>query len=89
MGDLVMVVKACCDRYMDGTVIFRVAGMRSGRPAGFCNYCWKELPHGAYAADAPQYPGAPVGWLKRIPPLGELEGQRSEDEMDIFDFLEA
>lgn len=81
VGDLVVVVRSCCDRFMEGVTIFKVAVMRQTRPADLCTYCSRALPNGTYAADNPQYSGAPVGWLKRIPPLDELEGEKRDEEI--------
>lgn len=88
VGDLVQVVRVapCCGRddFMGHTFI--VSGL--GTSLVGCAKCLD-------GAGLPTAEGSPTGRptflarLKRFPPLGELEGQRSEDEMDIFDFLDA
>lgn len=79
IGDLVAIVRSCCVGFRDGVSIFRVESMRPTRTSARCSTCGGELPKEPYAADAPQYPGAPVSWLKRIPPLEKLEGLESEE----------
>lgn len=79
IGDLVAIVRSCCVGFRDGVSIFRVESMRPTRTSSFCSSCGGTLPNEAYASDAPQYPGAPISWLKRIPPLEKLEGLESEE----------
>ena len=79
IGDLVMFTRSCCDRFRDSVAVFVVASIRPTRTSSWCSGCRRELPNEPYAADAPQYPGAPVSWLKRIPPLGELESEKTKE----------
>lgn len=72
MGDLVMFVRSCCLGFRDGASIFIVGSLRPSRASGTCSSCGGSLPDEPYASDAPQHPGAPISWLKKIPPLSEL-----------------
>lgn len=81
IGDLVMFVKSCCDGFRDGVSIFKVQHIKPSRPAGFCTHCLTPLPMDRYAADDARYGGAPVSWLKRIPPLGELGDVKRDEEI--------
>lgn len=69
-GDLVRVVRVCCDRSkLD--VIFVVGQIENDERT--CWTCNKPSPI-PYATGLRGYSGIPIAWLKRIPPLGELEG---------------
>lgn len=81
IGDLVMFTHWCCDQFSDGATIFTVASIRPSRSASCCSYCRKTLPHDRYAADAPQYPGAPFSWLKKIDPPQEKQDERHDEEI--------
>lgn len=76
-----MFVRSCCNEFTDGVTVFRVVHIKPSRPAGFCSKCHQPLPHDRYAADQPVYGGAPLQWLKRIPPLSELEGERTQEDI--------
>jgi len=78
VGDLVQVVRwPCCGRYLGN--IFKVEEISSSDSA-LCFECGaRSGPSGFYAAPEKYNRGAPVSWLKRIPPLEELEGQRTEE----------
>jgi hypothetical protein len=80
VGDLVMFVHSCCIAFRDGVSIFTVSSIRPSRPSGRCSGCWKTLPDERYASDSPKYPGAPISWLKRIPPLSELGDVENKEE---------
>src|SRR5689334_9021055 len=78
VGDLVQVVRPtpCCGQFSGRYPFFRVGGIKSGY--------WECAICGEYrTANAAQVEGvayyADLHRLKRIPPLSELEGQRSED----------
>ena len=70
-GDLVMVVRTCCDSFVR-TPVFVVTSVDSfgldGRNT--CNFCGAFMPAEMQANDAKNY-GYPLSWLKRIEPLSE------------------
>lgn len=75
VGDLVQVVRwPCCDfhvgaiRTVEGFVHFETA---------HCAICGASGP--SSNANLSGDGRAPVAWLKRIPPLSELEGMRTEE----------
>ena len=83
-GDLVVVVMGC-DKNAFG-MIFKVREIyerHAPLPCVFCNqkhsgkYAGAERPFGGIK----HYTRAPLNWLKRIPPLEELEGKRSEEKL--------
>jgi hypothetical protein len=75
VGDLVMVVRCCCVAYLDGNgPIFRVHKIHSRGRGTVCTHCRAKLPLSDRATDT-AYVGVPLPWLKRIPPLEELEGR--------------
>ena len=84
-GDLVAVVRwPCCGRLLGyhGTVQdhYRVPSGESP----MCAYCGAQHPGVTSAAgldSAPLGPVVPYEWLKRIPPLEELEGQPTEENL--------
>ena len=82
VGDLVAIVRSCCIPFRDGVTIFRVESMRPDRAASVCKHCAKEFPRETYACDT-SFPrgGAPLSWLKRIPPLSEIEGEKRDEEI--------
>jgi hypothetical protein len=78
VGDLVMYTRSCCDGFRDGINIFRVGSIHDAHwGRAICTGCKKELPPTIYAAREPSESGAPLSWLKRIPPLSEL-GDKEE-----------
>jgi hypothetical protein len=82
VGDLVTYRKVCCPRFTDGVWIFRVAVMHRQRPADCkCMGCGAPIPYEVCAAELSEYPGTPLSWLKRIPPLSELEGERTQEDI--------
>ena len=79
VGDLVVTVRSCCDRYMDGVYTFQVDSIVYREFTTVCEGCRQRLPKGNFARDTTSYYGAPVSWLKRIPPLDELEGTKTDE----------
>jgi hypothetical protein len=81
VGDLVVVARPqpCCGSVINMGVFFRVTSLDAGQ-IGFCGKCGAAL-SGATAD------GKPDGWpsllsrLKRIPPLEELEGERTQEDI--------
>lgn len=73
VGDLVCFSRSCCDKYRDGVYMFVVGAIHRPFPLGTaCTYCHTPIGSAMYAVDDPRYPGAPLAWLKRIPPPDEL-----------------
>jgi hypothetical protein len=82
VGDLVQVVRCCCIGYLDGVSTFIVADIHPRvKYATRCSACYAHLPSDSYASDVPGIPGAPLSWLKRIPPLSELGDVRHDEEI--------
>jgi hypothetical protein len=87
VGDLVQIVRwgGCCDGRIGQ--IFQVAKIGHYELGGYCAVCWTAsvIPPGIpfrYAlATSGSTKGTPMQWLKRIPPLSELEGQRTEEDL--------
>ena len=86
VGDLVVIVRghSCSmERYLG--MVFVVAAIRQARCGGWhCPHCnrndqWGPEP----AAEWVGVGNAPLSWLKRIPPLSELEGQRTEETLRL------
>jgi hypothetical protein len=72
VGDLVMVIKVCCDTSVLG-VPFSVENIVNAR--GQCGTCGKQSSLQMRAEGLRNY-SIPFGWLRKIPPLSELEGAR-------------
>lgn len=80
-GDLVQVVRGCCGRYVG--IPRRVASFRQADSK--CPKCGYEM-YGftkAVFENCEMPRGAPLHWLRRIPPLSELEGQRTEESLRV------
>jgi hypothetical protein len=78
VGDLVQVVRWDCCAGILGEV-FRVQIIRQSTPKARCTYCKAEQ-GSVLAVDSDKYM-APLAWVKRIPPLEELDEVRTEDEV--------
>ncbi len=73
VGDLVQVVRLCCDAYLASrSPIFNVAEINT-ELLGRCAGCKAALPSGSLANRKSGTWGIPISWLKRIPPLSELD----------------
>lgn len=88
VGDLVMVVRGHeCVLRLKGGIPWRVLGFSAQRNGGWhCPKCFEGdiAPEAAIAARLEFHDkgnGIPLSWLKRIPPLDELETVRTEDEV--------
>jgi hypothetical protein len=83
-GDLVYVVRACdCNRERGVGRMFVVAKIE-GAYNWHCKYCATIFTDGRLLAYGDAWFGDgyhPVAWLRRIPPLEELEGQRTEEKI--------
>lgn len=83
VGDLVQVVRTCCNEFLKGPWIFQVAEIAS-EPEAFCSQCSKDVPGGAQARGLTGHRvGVPLPWLRRIPPLSELEGQQTQEPLRV------
>ncbi|MCR4300666.1 MAG: hypothetical protein NUV51_03575 [Sulfuricaulis sp.] len=82
-GDLVQVVRwPCCGVGLGG--VFRVVEILSPN-AGHCK-CGAPQPFEAHPVGAgipSKRWGAPISWLKRIPPLAELDDVQTKEEIEI------
>lgn len=78
--DLVQVVKTCCDARVD-KLIYTVTHFRKyDHPTMNCSLCGKEFP--TETLGCPSDGNAhPLSWLRRIPPLSELETQHTDSEV--------
>ena len=79
VGDLVVVVRwPCCKEWLGK--IFRV-GRINQEPPTFCTKC-KALHGSVYAAiERSDTFASPITWLRKIPPLAELESVERETEL--------
>ncbi len=78
VGDLVQVVRWSCCGIEIGKV-FQVASMHHHDNSWHCCTCRAPVPAGMFALDAQNRCGAILPWLKRIPPLSELEGTKTDE----------
>ena len=81
VGDLVQVVRwypcNCC-----GGQISRVVSLLLDSPCNGCSVCGSDIPLQFYAlATLDGFGEAPIQWLKRIPPLSELEGAQTQEKL--------
>ena len=85
VGDLVMIVRVCCAKRDALGAIFSVAGIDSYRTGAWqCRHCMTTGRDCRVKATAKYGDGnmhAPLSWLKRIPPLSELEGEKRDEEI--------
>ena len=84
VGDLVQVVRwPCCGVALGYT--YRVAEFRTWgeRQCSKCKALIKATIHAKGGADPFDglCPAIPLEWLKRIPPLSELEGEKTEEKL--------
>ena len=80
VGDLVQIVHSCCGEFI-GTVATVISFKEPA--TGPCATCGEKA-SGLIRAkfDREKFPlTAPVAWLKRIPPIEELEGQSTEEDL--------
>jgi hypothetical protein len=93
VGDLVMVVRDCC-----GHDIGKIATLESAHPADEwasqweCGRCGARLQHSLAIGRLPSLSSTPrekrrgwwpLRWLKRIPPLDELERDQIVKELSV------
>ncbi len=85
VGDLVVLVRGhgCILERHVGRV-FTVLGLVAPVGGGWhCTWCHKDSagPNEIAARINEKPGGIPLSWLKRIPPLSELEGEQSKEEL--------
>lgn len=85
VGDLVQVVRSCCTKRVNRPT-FIVGEIKGGGGIQFgysyCSSCMTPMPNVYFAMPAGGMPvGQPLPWLKRIPPLDELEGVKHDEEI--------
>jgi hypothetical protein len=75
---LVIILRGCCDDSEIGSI--RTVDRIKSSPPLECSACGYR-PQGSYAVWNKGFYewGRPLSWLKRIPPLGELEDAREEE----------
>lgn len=86
VGDLVRVAKwLSCGCKLNW--VFRIGGMvpRPMQPmmCSLCYYAETHRPEDAAFSDGGAFIGAPLSWLRRIPPLSELESTRTEETLKV------
>lgn len=82
VGDLVQIVRwSCCGAYLGA--IFRVVEVDSYGMPPRCRQCGADIQHKTFAFEGSgiAFWAAPLSWLKRIPPLDELEGEKRREEL--------
>lgn len=84
VGDLVVIVKEspCCASTNSLGIIFRVKAIRPRGVGSRCNGCKATRP--AETAVAESYSDhfvTDIDRLRRIPPLSELEGERTDEKL--------
>ena len=88
VGDLVVMVRGHeCTLAKYGGIPWRVAGLINQTGGGWgCGICGarnlaSEALYAAQKRRMQAFNGIPTTWLKRIPPLSELEGERTQEDM--------
>lgn len=88
VGDLVVAVRGCPGCGFRLGMHFQVSRIRTPRAeklGGFmCQVCgWLKVAPDEPCAEGYDANGAlPIAWLKRIPPLEELEGEKRREEIE-------
>lgn len=79
-GDLVRIVRSCCPRFVQGPAIFE---LRSIVNLGVtkCMFCDAIIPEGAEGTGEFHRIGVPMPWLRKVPPLEELEGEKTQEDI--------
>ena len=87
VGDLVQIVRADCDGAIRNVLgnVYTVTAI--GAEARHCPWCKHHFTAAETATtDRPSKSGVynhavPLAWLKRIPPIEELEGEKRDEEI--------
>lgn len=84
-GDLVIQVRGhSCALEMYGGKPFQVQAILYSLHGFSCNKCRRTNVYPpADFVEPPQHGAIPLVWLKRIPPLGELEGRQDEHDIPV------
>lgn len=77
-GDLVIVVATHCDESILGRIV--PVDSVGAYPNCWCTHCNSHV-SGPIAMLNGQWWGVPTRWLKRIPPLEELEDVKQDEEI--------
>lgn len=82
VGDLVQIIKwPCCGRYLGEVhTVFAFGNVDSTFRCNVCN-AKRETAPSALIGDHKSKGMVVLAWLKRIPPMGELEGERTEESL--------
>lgn len=86
VGDLVWVSQACCAITPLTGLIFKVTAIGIPILQANCKFCNKSVPHPALWAkrDTGTDFIAPIAWLRRIPPLEELEQDSTTERSPAY-----
>lgn len=80
-GDFVVIIQGCCDRAMEGVVGLHATVLRFfDDPGHLCCFCNSPIPTKRAELDHAEW-NSPVPWLKRVPPLSEMEGEKRDEEI--------
>lgn len=80
VGDLVIVTRSCCAKFVEGPTIYDVTAIRE-EPRARCSFCGGDVPGGPQGVGYRHRIGVPLSWLKKVPPLDELEGVKDREEL--------
>jgi hypothetical protein len=81
-GDWVVVVRTCCDGTAKESLGLMGPVQYIKNPIWIrCHYCKKEATVNRARFNDGEWPVAPLDWLKRIPPMSELEGEKRDEEI--------
>lgn len=83
IGDLVQVVRSCCTKRVQPPtfVVGKIEPAYNDYGQTFCSDCMKLMPDVAMVFPASGRVAQPITWLKRIPPLSELDDVRQDEEI--------
>ncbi len=80
VGDLVIVIHICCDGV--NTPLGKITTIAEIRHNVTCCDKCGQRNDTTHAASIQNFQnGLPLSWLKRIPPLAELEGEKRDEEI--------
>jgi len=81
IGDLVAIVDGCCEKSRSRALGVHATVLRFySNPGRLCIFCDGPTPALRAELDHEQW-NAPVAWLKRIPPIEELDDVKHEEEV--------
>lgn len=82
VGDLVVVVRACCMTAEKWVGITFTAAPPNARYQPWSNCCGRKTPGRGFAENTQAGANWSEWFLKRIPPLSELEGEKRREEIE-------